>query len=93
MQDQMKKLPVHLPAACFSGWGATSSADLGKLTAAVVKGFVKVLFVSPERLCTEAFRSLIRALKREARSKVGAANPIALLCLDEAHCKFEQSFQ
>lgn len=92
MQDQMKKLPVQLPAACFSGLGASSNVELGKLTAAVVKGFVKVLFVSPERLCTEAFRSLIRTLKREARSKENSSDPISLLCLDEAHCLSSWSF-
>jgi superfamily II DNA helicase RecQ len=43
-----------------------------------------VLFVSPERLCTSAFRSLISQIKK--------LRTIGLLCVDEAHCLSSWSY-
>ena len=63
MQDQLKKLPLELPGACFSG--GMSAHQVSQLCVSVLQGHVKVLYVSPERLCTQSFRNLIRALRNQ----------------------------
>lgn len=63
MQDQLKKLPLELPGACFSG--GMSAYQVSQLCVSVLQGHVKVLYVSPERLCTQSFRNLIRALRNQ----------------------------
>ena len=63
MQDQLKKLPLELPGACFSG--GMSAYQVSQLCVSVLQGHVKVLYVSPERLCTQSFRNLIRALRTQ----------------------------
>lgn len=64
MNDQLKKLPVTLSGVCFSG-GLTSQRAL-YLCENILKGHVKVLFVSPERLCTPAFHKLMRLLRQQS---------------------------
>jgi len=85
MQDQMKKLPVHLPGAVMGG--KISTYDMTKVSSGVLEGVVKVLFVSPERLCSQPFRSLMRAL----HASLGEA-AVSLLCVDEAHCLSQWSY-
>lgn len=48
MEDQLRKLPVYSPGACFSR--NISAVEVSKLTISIINGFVRVLFVSPERL-------------------------------------------
>jgi ATP-dependent DNA helicase Q4 len=92
MNDQLRRLPVHLPGTIFSsGMTAVENANM---TSAILKGFLRILFVSPERLCTASFRNLMRLLRRKQR-ETGAPNaqkPVALLCVDEAHCLSQWSF-
>ena len=83
MQDQMKKLPVQVPAACLSG--SLDGKDVGRLSAAIIRGYVKIIYVSPERLCTDAFRSLIDKVRRNG-------NVVSLLAVDEAHCLSSWSY-
>ena len=85
MQDQIKKLPVYLPGVCLSG--ELSANEMAKVTAAVLKGSIKVLFVSPERLCTHSFRALIRNLHNRQGPQA-----VSLLCVDEAHCMSSWSY-
>ena len=63
MQDQLKKLPLELPGACFSG--GMSAFQVSQLCLSVLEGHIKVLYVSPERLCTQSFRNLIRAMRNK----------------------------
>ncbi len=62
-QDQMRKLPVELPGGCFSG--GLTSVEAAMLTDAVLKGLIKVLYVSPERLCMPSFRQLMKTLQNQ----------------------------
>ena len=73
MQDQLKKLPLELPGACFSG--GMSAHQVSQLCVSVLQGHVKVLYVSPERLCTQSFRNLIRALRNQ-ESQVQLYDPV-----------------
>lgn len=84
MEDQLSKLPVYAPGACFSR--GISAVQVSRLTQSILNGFVRILFVSPERLCTPAFRHLIKKLKYERPS------PVACFCVDEAHCLSQWSF-
>ena len=90
MHDQMKRLPVALPGAVFSGGMSTHQASA--LCGAVLDGHVKVLYVSPERLCTQAFRHLIRALRARCSGAAAAADAVSLVCVDEAHCLSQWSY-
>ena len=92
MNDQLKKLPVELPGACFSG-GLTAQ-KAAYLCENILKGHIKILFISPERLCTPAFHRLMRLLKQQAQYKGPEAvqNVVSLLCLDEAHCLSQWSY-
>ena len=85
MQDQMQKLPVHLPGAVMGG--KMSTYEMTRVSADVLDGVIKVLFVSPERLCSQPFRSLVAALHA---SRGPAA--VSLLCVDEAHCLSQWSY-
>lgn len=99
MHDMMKKLPPELPGACFGG-GATA-IEISCMSSAILKGRVRVLFVSPERLCTRSFRNLMDTL-RQVRAQSWSAishrmvdqcpSGVALVCVDEAHCLSQWSF-
>jgi len=86
MQDQLKKLPPELPGACFSG--SPTAFETAQISQGLLRGTIKVLFVSPERLCTPSFRSLVESLNRA--SPTGQA--VSLLCVDESHTLSQWSY-
>ena len=53
----------------------------------LLQGRLKILFVSPEKLTSAAFRRLLRP-KYDVESKTHKRQLplVSLLCLDEAHC-------
>ncbi len=77
MEDQLSHLPPQLPGACMSGCHS-SFHDMARTLKELRDGRIKVLFLSPERLCSPSFQRLI-ALK-------GVFPEVSLLCVDEAHC-------
>ena len=63
MQDQYKKLPVYLPGACLTSH--MSAQQISDTTYLLLKRRIKVLFVSPERVCTHSFKKLILTLQAD----------------------------
>jgi hypothetical protein len=85
MQDQLRQLPVKIPAATLSG--SMTAAAMALIVDDVMRGRYKVLFVSPERLASASFRRLIRPkFNVETRQYERHFPPVSLLCVDEAHC-------
>ncbi len=85
MQDQLRHLPPNIPAATLSG--NLSSVQVAMTIDDLMKNRIKILFVSPERLASPAFRRLIRPkFNTETRQYERQFPTVSLLCLDEAHC-------
>ena len=85
IEDQLRQLPPKIPAATLSGGMSTSK--MASTIDDVLKGRVKILFVSPERLTTASFRRLFKQKwndKKQIRER--PFPPVSLLCIDEAHC-------
>lgn len=80
MRDQMMLMPDFLPSACLRS--GQSGAVVADTEAQIRAGKVKVLFVSPERLYTRRFQSLVSS---------HSASMFSLVVLDEAHCISEWS--
>ncbi|KAL7548043.1 hypothetical protein ACHAWF_011322 [Thalassiosira exigua] len=85
MQDQLRQLPPRIPAATLSG--SMTAAQMALVVDDVLRGRYRVLFVSPERLASAAFRRLLRPrFDPETRTHVRKFPTVSLLCVDEAHC-------
>ncbi|KAL7501544.1 hypothetical protein ACHAWT_009813 [Skeletonema menzelii] len=85
MQDQLRQLPPKIPAATLSG--SMTSAQMALIVDDMLRGRLKVLFVSPERLASAAFRRLMRPkFNLETRQYERQFPEVSLLCVDEAHC-------
>jgi ATP-dependent DNA helicase Q4 len=85
MQDQLRQLPPKITAATLSG--SMTSAQMALIVDDVLRGRVKVLYVSPERLASAAFRRLLRPkFNPETRRYERQFPEVSLLCVDEAHC-------
>jgi ATP-dependent DNA helicase RecQ len=73
MKDQVQALLTNkIPAAAFNS--QLTSAELFKVEQAALEGHIKVLYVSPEKLVSQAFQTLMRRVK------------LNLIAIDEAHC-------
>lgn len=85
IQDQIRMLPARLPAVTLSG--ALSNAKMAATLDDIVRGRIKILFVSPERLASASFRRLFRPKwNSETNSYERMFPEVSLLCVDEAHC-------
>ncbi|CAN0035225.1 unnamed protein product [Discosporangium mesarthrocarpum] len=77
MEDQLANLPPQLPGASLSGRHG-SLRETARTIRDLQTGRIKVLFLSPEKLCSPSFQRLV--------STPGGLPPVSLLCVDEAHC-------
>lgn len=82
MQDQLRQLPPKIPAATLSG--SMTTAQMALIVDDIMRGRYKVLFVSPERLASAAFRRLVRPkFNVETRQYERQFPTVSLLCVDE----------
>jgi ATP-dependent DNA helicase Q4 len=82
MQDQLRQLPPKIPAATLSG--SMTVAQMALIVDDIMRGRYKVLFVSPERLASAAFRRLVRPkFNVETRKYEQQFPTVSLLCVDE----------
>eukprot|EP00536_Pseudo-nitzschia_multiseries_P005577 jgi/Psemu1/190921/e_gw1.107.107.1 len=85
IQDQLRSLPPRIPAATLSG--SVSASKTAAILDDIVRKRLKILFVSPERLTSPAFRRLFNLTwNKETNTKERRFPEISLLCIDEAHC-------
>lgn len=85
MEDQLRHLPPCIPAATLSG--QISAKQMAMIIDDLIKKRLKILFVSPERLASSAFRRLLTPKINPVSNKYERQlPPISLLCVDEAHC-------
>lgn len=78
MEDQLRQLPTGLRGGVISSARDDVQATVDDLCA----GLIDVLFVTPERLQSQAFLDLLGS---------GTCPPVKLACVDEAHCVSEWS--
>lgn len=85
MEDQLRHLPPCIPAATLSG--QMSAKKMAMVIDDLIKNRLKILFVSPERLTSSAFRRLLTPkVNSVTKQYERQLPPISLLCVDEAHC-------
>ncbi len=77
MQDQVDALKQLGVQAAFLNSSLEADASR-EVTARLLRGELKLLYVAPERLMTESFLNLLESLQQD--------NGIALFAIDEAHC-------
>lgn len=73
MQDQVNALQQAGVAATFINSSLTPE-EIWRREAALVEGRYDLVYVAPERLCTEGFLNRLKSV------------PLALFAIDEAHC-------
>jgi superfamily II DNA helicase RecQ len=85
IQDQIRMIPARLAAVTLSG--PMSTAATAATLDDIVRGRIKLLFVSPERLTSASFRRLFRRTwNAETKQYERFLPQVSLLCVDEAHC-------
>jgi superfamily II DNA or RNA helicase len=85
MNDQMMKLPPELPAVCLNS--SLSTKETAVSCYYILNNQIKILYISPEKLCSHSFRNLIKQLHSRY-----SKDYISLLCIDEAHCLSHWSY-
>lgn len=84
IHDQIRSLPPRVPSATLSG--QMSSSALATTLDDIIRGRIKIVFVSPERLASLSFRRLFRRNRSESGDYERRFPNVSLLCVDEAHC-------
>ena len=85
MEDQLRRLHPSITALSFSG--NLSSAQMALAVDDLVRNRLKIIFISPERLLSPAFRRLLRPKLNSVTNINERQLPtVSLLCIDEAHC-------
>ena len=85
IEDQLRHLPPRIPAATISG--NISKRNMALIIDDLLNSRLKILFVSPEKITSAAFRRLLRPKYcSETKSYRRQLPSVSLLCLDEAHC-------
>mmetsp|Transcript_25716 Transcript_25716/g.39389 ORF Transcript_25716/g.39389 Transcript_25716/m.39389 type:complete len:1516 (+) Transcript_25716:65-4612(+) len=85
MEDQLRHLPLSIPAATLSG--NMTAKKMAVTINDLISNRLKILFMSPERLASAAFRRLLRPKWNVETKKYERQLPeVSLLCVDEAHC-------
>jgi ATP-dependent DNA helicase Q4 len=85
MEDQLRRIHPSITAVSFSG--NLTSAQMAVAMDDLIKGRLKIIFISPERLLSPAFRRLLRPKLNSATNMYERElPPVSLLCVDEAHC-------
>ena len=85
MHDQIHSLPPAIQAATLSG--SLSKSEAAAVTSDLCEGRLKVLYVSPERLCSASFKRLLRTYTDHESGETRRKLPeVSLLCVDEVHC-------
>jgi hypothetical protein len=85
MEDQLRRLHPSITASSLSG--NLSSAQMALAMEDLVNKRLKILFISPERLLSPAFRRLLRPKFNNMTNTYDRQLPtVSLLCIDEAHC-------
>jgi superfamily II DNA helicase RecQ len=84
IEDQLRALPPRLPAATLSG--SLTKAVTASLLDDVMRGRIKLLFVSPEKFVSASFRRLFRKFRDNETGQMKRLFPnVSLFCVDEAH--------
>ena len=85
IQDQIRVLPPRVASATLSGPISTSS--MASTLDDIMRGRIKIVFVSPERLTSASFRRMFRQRWNPDTQQYERQFPeVSLLCVDEAHC-------
>lgn len=72
MQDQVEQIKHKIPAAYLNSFQTFKEQQI--ISAKILEGKIKLLYVSPEKFNTDGFKELIKKIK------------VSLIAVDEAHC-------
>jgi len=85
MEDQLRRLHPSITATTISG--NLTSAEMAVTINDLIHKRLKIVFLSPERLLSSAFRRLLRPkFNSMTNTYERELPPVSLFCIDEAHC-------
>lgn len=109
MHDQLQHLPLELQtrAYAFTSAHTSSTQSTCSLCRRLLRGEIRLLYVSPERFVSTSFQSLLTRLQRSTSSNATYAGGVqggvrgrgsgrgcvSLVCVDEAHCLSQWALQ
>ena len=67
--------------------GTLTTTETATIIDDIVNNRIKILFVSPEKLCSSSFKRLLnKKWDAEKKMMIRLLPPVSILCVDEAHC-------